>query len=69
LTENLLRLVDIGQLLGISKQRAHQLSKRRRFPTPAATYARGRLWRQSDVERWAHDYRGGAARWGKRSGS
>ena len=61
--ENLLRLVDIAQLLGVSKQRAHQLSRRRKFPTPAATYSRGRLWRQSDVQRWARDYRGGTARW------
>jgi len=63
LTESLLRLVDIARLLGVTKQRAHQLSRRRRFPESAATYSRGRLWRQSDVERWARDYRGGTARW------
>lgn len=67
LTEKLLKLVDIAQLLGVTKQRAHQLSKRRRFPAPAASYGRGLLWRQSDVQRWAGDYRGGAARWGARS--
>ncbi len=67
MTENLLRLVDIARLLGVTKQRAYQLSGRRRFPTPAATYAKGRLWRQSDVELWARDYRGGAAKWGARS--
>jgi prophage regulatory protein len=69
MTENLLRLVDIPQLLGVTKQRAHQLSRRHWFPAPAATYSRGGLWRRSDVERWARDYRGGAARWGSRFAS
>jgi len=63
MTDNLLRLVDIAQLLGVTKQRAHQLSSGRRFPAAATTYSRGRLWRQSDVKRWARDYRGGDARW------
>jgi hypothetical protein len=39
-----LRLVDIARLLGVSKQRAHQLANERGFPSPVTTDARGRLW-------------------------
>ena len=67
MTENLLRVVDIARLLGVTKQRAHQLSRGHWFPAPAETYGRGLLWRQSEVEQWARDYRGGTARWGARS--
>jgi hypothetical protein len=51
--------VDIAQILGVSKERANQLSTETPVPRPAATSSRGRLWRRSDVKRWASDYEGG----------
>jgi predicted DNA-binding transcriptional regulator AlpA len=61
----LIRLVEIAQYLGVSKQRAHQLSQEGGFPSPAAHYRRGRLWSKSDIKRWARDsYEGGSKRWG-----
>jgi hypothetical protein len=48
-----LRLVDIAELLGVSKQRAHQIADEPGFPAPAARDARGRLWNRRDVLVWA----------------
>jgi predicted DNA-binding transcriptional regulator AlpA len=62
----LLRLVEIAELLGVSKQRADQLRRRADFPAPADRYGRGDLWAASDVKRWARTWGGGAARWGPR---
>jgi predicted DNA-binding transcriptional regulator AlpA len=63
---HLLRLVDVGVLLGVTKQRAHQLAQRKDFPRPIDSYERGDLWAKADVARWARSYWGGAARWGDR---
>jgi predicted DNA-binding transcriptional regulator AlpA len=63
----LMRLVDIAELLGVSKQRADQLRNGHDFPDPVDRWARGDLWAASDVRRWARTFDGGAARWGPRS--
>jgi hypothetical protein len=39
-----LRLVEIAELLGVSKQRAHQIADETAFPAPVAEDGRGRLW-------------------------
>jgi predicted DNA-binding transcriptional regulator AlpA len=52
-----LRLVDIARLLGVSKQRAHQLANERGFPSPVTTDARGRLWDRREVTAWARRWR------------
>jgi hypothetical protein len=63
-----LRLVDIADLLGVTKQRAHQLAERSDFPPPVEMESRkGRLWARSDFRRWARTYRGGDSRWGPRT--
>jgi predicted DNA-binding transcriptional regulator AlpA len=62
----LLRLVEIAQLLGVSKQRADQLRRQEDFPDPVDRWARGDLWAAADVRRWARTYGGGEARWGPR---
>ena len=61
----LVRLVEIAELLGVSKQRADQ-RRRADFPAPVDRYSRGDLWAASDVRRWARTWVGGAARWGPR---
>jgi hypothetical protein len=38
-----IRLVDIARLLGVSKQRAHQLASEGRLPAPLGRDARGRV--------------------------
>ena len=52
-----LRLVDVAQLLGVSKQRAHQLARERGFPAPVAEDYRGRMWDRHEVTAWAKTWR------------
>lgn len=47
-----LGLTEIGELLGVSRQRAFTLSKRADFPTPTATLKAGRIWDRTEVEAW-----------------
>lgn len=44
---------EIADLLGVSKQRADQLSRRDDFPSPAAELASGRIWTADAVTAWA----------------
>jgi predicted DNA-binding transcriptional regulator AlpA len=53
-----LRVGDVADLLGVSRQRADQLRHRQDFPTPIEVAGR-RMWRRIDVEAWA-DRSGGA---------
>jgi predicted DNA-binding transcriptional regulator AlpA len=54
-----LRLVEVAEFLGVSKQRADQLCRRADFPVPAGRWARGDLWAAADIRRWARTYEGG----------
>jgi hypothetical protein len=38
------RLVDLAELLGLSKQRAHHIADEEGFPSPIDQDSRGRLW-------------------------
>jgi hypothetical protein len=51
------RLVQIVELLRVSKQRAHQLPGESGFPAPVAEDARGRLWGGREVKAWARGWR------------
>lgn len=51
------RLVEIAELLGVTKQRAHQLADEPGFPAPVADDGRSRLWDRRKVERWAKRWR------------
>ena len=42
-----LRLIEIAELLGVTKQRAHQIAQEKGFPAPLAEDARGRVWSRS----------------------
>jgi len=58
LTSSGINLVEIAELLGVSKQRAHQLADEQGFPTPLAQDARGRVWSRYEVQVWAKRWRG-----------
>jgi prophage regulatory protein len=47
-----LRTVDIAALLGVTRQRAGQITQRPDFPAPAKLVGKRRLWRRPNVERW-----------------
>lgn len=44
---------EIGQMLGVSRQRVSQLTARDDFPAPEAELAMGKVWRREDVVKWA----------------
>jgi predicted DNA-binding transcriptional regulator AlpA len=46
-------LTEVAAFLGVSRQRAHQLSKTDTFPEPVARLSAGLIWESADVERWA----------------
>lgn len=51
------RLVEIAGLLGVTKQRAHQIAEEKGFPAPLAEDARGRVWSRNEVQAWAKLWR------------
>jgi hypothetical protein len=53
MTPSGVRLVEIAELLGVSKQRAHQIADEPGFPSPVAEDARGRVWSRFEVQAWA----------------
>ena len=55
---DLVGLTEIAERLGVSRQRADQIVRTDpAFPEPAAVITAGRIWRRSDVERWARKAR------------
>ncbi|HEY5013940.1 MAG TPA: helix-turn-helix domain-containing protein [Acidimicrobiia bacterium] len=44
---------EIANMLGVTKQRVHQLARTEGFPAPTAELAAGRIWRRKDIEAWA----------------
>jgi hypothetical protein len=58
----LLNLVQIAELLDVTKQRGDQLRRRADFPAPAGRSIRGDLWAAADVRRWARSYYGPSGR-------
>jgi predicted DNA-binding transcriptional regulator AlpA len=43
------RLVEIAQFLGVTKQRAHQVAEEKGFPAPLAEDARSRVWSRYEM--------------------
>jgi prophage regulatory protein len=48
-------VTEIGQMLGVSRQRADQLTKSEGFPAPMGEIRAGRIWRREDIETWARE--------------
>lgn len=48
----LVGLHEVAEILGVSRQRADQLARERDFPKPVAEIRAGRIWRESDIEKW-----------------
>ena len=51
------RIIEIAELLGVSKQRAHQIADESGFPAPVTEDGRGRLWDRREVQAWARRWR------------
>jgi len=52
-------LTEVGEMLGVSRQRAAQLADSSGFPEPVADLASGRIWRLDDIRLWSESRRGG----------
>lgn len=52
LVHHLVGAQEIEQLLGVSRQRVHQLIARSDFPKPVAVLGMGRVWHTEDVREW-----------------
>ena len=52
-------VTEVGDILGVSRQRAAQLAETQDFPAPVADLASGRIWRVQDVRLWAETRRRG----------
>lgn len=44
---------EIAEMLGVSRQRVHELSKARDFPEPVALLGAGNIWQRDDIVEWA----------------
>lgn len=44
-------------LLGVSRQRAYQLTSKPTFPAPLATLDQGKVWAVDEVEDWMRRHR------------
>ena len=53
LDDGYVRLKEIGQMLGVTLQRARQLAAAPGFPEPSMVVGRSRLWHRNEVETWA----------------
>jgi predicted DNA-binding transcriptional regulator AlpA len=53
--EDLLGLVDISRLLGVTMATVQKYVERDDFPEPLGQIAAGRVWLQNDVETWAKE--------------
>jgi len=52
MTNHLMGVTEIADLLGLSRQRCDQLSRTKGFPEPEAELASGRVWKREEVEAW-----------------
>ena len=52
-----IRLVEIAEFLGVTKQRAHRIAEEKGFPGPLAEDARAQVWSRYEVQAWAKRWR------------
>ena len=53
MSPDLVGIAEIGELLGVSRQRVHQLTAKDDFPEPEAHLSAGKVWTRAAVEKWA----------------
>ena len=66
MSNHLVGLTEIAEMLGLSRQRADQITRTYPdFPEPEVELASGRVWRRSAVEDWnrRHPDRGATPGW------
>ncbi len=61
MTHHLVGLTEIAAMLGVSRQRVHQLAQGADFPRPIADLASGRVWETVAVAQWISARPGGTS--------
>ena len=56
LARHLMGTHEIAAMLGVSRQRAQQITTRKDFPKPYDILHMGKVWRRAAVEAWAKDH-------------
>lgn len=57
---SLLGVGEIAELMGVSRQRVSNLSRRAYFPAPEVELKMGKVWRAEPIEEWLREvYRAG----------
>lgn len=57
---DLVGVAEIAEMLGVTRQRVHAITKTHAdFPPPVAKLSAGRIWLRQDVERWNRGKRRG----------
>ena len=46
-------VAEVAEILGVNIRTAHRIVNRDDFPEPLDTLSTGRVWKRTDVERWA----------------
>lgn len=55
--EELVGVAEISEMLGVSRQRVHQIAgEHDDFPLPVAELTAGRIWRRKDIEGWLNNH-------------
>lgn len=52
MTHHLLGVAEVAELLGVSRQRVHQLALLPHFPRPEAELSAGKIWSHSAIHAW-----------------
>lgn len=46
-------VAEIANILGVTRQRVHQLAETPDFPEPAAVLTAGKIWERATIMNWA----------------
>lgn len=49
---HLVGAAEVADMLGVSRQRVHQLAVQLGFPEPVVTLAAGKIWERAAIEAW-----------------
>lgn len=49
---HLVGVAEIAEMLGVTRQRVHQLTKLDDFPAPEAVLSAGTIWKRTAIEKW-----------------
>lgn len=55
LVHHLVGVAEVAELLGLTRQRVNQLSRKPDFPKPEVVLSAGKVWKREAIEKWAKE--------------